>query len=314
MIELNDVYLEIADRCFSSCVMCDTKSQDNKKLMPNNANHILSLLKTLGCKKVRFTGKEPMANEALPGYLMMCRNKGMSTDVLTTLLGPEHMIPHLAHSDIIRVSLSSIGKDYHRYFGVHKWALFMRNFASLMEERSKVHDKKIIINYTIFSGNANFAAIDAFVSFINTMQKLHDVKFIVHFFPAMEITNSRNYDPALVHEMYEDVLHSAEFEYALTKDNFSVSMHSCDMGLTHWYITTDGDIYPCCMSGGELGQRRHKELLLGNVYTDSIEELSKEDNKRLKNLCNSTCSNCTPKYFKRMPTSFQTKVSCRTKR
>ena len=314
MIELNDVYLEIADRCFSSCAMCDTKSQDNTPLRSMNAQHIISLLRELRCKKVRFTGKEPMANDNLPEFLVMCREANMKTDVLTTLLGAAWMIPHLAHSDIIRVSLSNVGKNYHRYFGVHKWPLFMRNFSALMEERSKIFDKTIIINYTIFSGNAQQAEIDSFIAFINSMQKLYDVKFIVHFFPAMEIISSRNYDVELVHEMYEDSLKSAEFEHVLTKDNFSVNMHSCDMGLRHWYITTDGDIYPCCMSGGELGQRRHKELCLGNVYTSSYAELSDEHSKRLKNLCNSTCNNCTPKYFKQMPSSFQVHPTCRPKR
>ena len=313
MLELNDVYLEIADRCFSSCAMCDTKSQHNARLSIANARHIFTTLKTFNCKKVRFTGKEPMANSELPDFLVMCRKEGMHTDVLTTLLGPEWMIPYLANSDIIRVSLSNIGRNYHRYFGVHKWPLFMRNFSALIEERSKVFDKTIIVNYTIFSGNAYYSEISAFVAFINVMQKLHNIKFIVHFFPAMEIIGSRNYDAVMIHEMYENELKSAEFAHVLTKDNFSVQMHSCDMGRRHWYITTDGDIYPCCMSGGELGQRRHKELLLGNIYTSSIEELGDESSKHLSNLCNPTCSNCTPKYFKQMPQSFRVQPTCRTK-
>ena len=74
----------------------------------------------------------------------------------------------------------------------------------------------------------------------------------------------------------------------------------CHINKFHAHIKRNGDVYPCCMSGGEVGQSLQDYFKLGNIFKEDIKDIYCRNYDKFKgiNLAdNSICKECTMRYF-----------------
>lgn len=299
---LQEVYIEIGNACYAKCTTCEIPNQKSEQMTMDQYIRVISVLNKIGTKKVRLTGNEPLTNKLLGKFIEYAQSMSIEVDVLTTLLAPvTRIIDDYAKADKLRVSLSNVGDLYQDYFNVPHWDRFVRN----LEYLNSITNKTIHTNCTLYKGNATEEAAINIIEFMNYMVT-HGMKIHGAFFHSLHYGDHKpDYDQYAVTDMYNFLLEKhALFTYDTVAGLVTHKMSKCNVAGKKMYIKTNGDMYPCCMGGGELGQDTYDELKLGNAY-DMFNTGDHSYNILLDNLNNPTCNQCTPKYYSLMPESWR---------
>ena len=51
--------------------------------------------------------------------------------------------------------------------------------------------------------------------------------------------------------------------------------YPCIIPYLHWHVKSSGDVYPCCIMGGEVGQDLDPKFCFGNIFKDKLEVIYK---------------------------------------
>ncbi len=291
------IQMEISGRCVAKCVTCEVRNQgiEHHPSFGELRSAIINL-KEAGLRAIRLTGGEPLMADNFPGIVELCKQLGIYVSMTTTLLTKKKENREaLLNVDKFKVSLSAVGEEYHKFFGIDsKNFNIVRNNIDYLRENKR----KFSINYTLFEGNCTEESLMNFINFINDYKPNY-----VTFFPALERE----------HFNYLDMLANLGkcSKYCRFKSNIdTVSKHFarrkprtriiCYINKFHWHIKRNGDVYPCCMTGGEVGQHLSDRFVLGNIFKQDAEDIYRDsfDIFKGKNLAkNEICKSCTQRYL-----------------
>jgi len=275
-----------------------------KKYHPTAEENIAVFNKLNDCdvKSIRFTGGEPLLAPNYADLIEFCNFYQIQTSIITTLLTQSGAARNaLLDTDILKISLSAVGHNYTSFFGIDRsyFNLFDHNLTFL-----KQNDKEFEIYYTIFDGNCDLKHT---TDFINYIYKFNPKK--VHFFPAM----FKEHDRKQLEEVLKLIENTATFDNNASRvleafdlrDN--VENIKCHVNKFHMYIKSDGSVYPCCMTGGELGQGTSDVFYMGNIFRDRLTDIYKKNYGMMRLIDVSkckACKDCTFKY-KRLNDSYE---------
>ncbi len=290
---MKKVYVEIGNACFCKCVCCDIHDRPHKIMEIENFKSTVRNLKSMGFEQVRLAGNDPLTNKDFCKYVDIVYDEGLQCEVTTTLLTKKRTkVAALGIVDDLNISLSAVGSDYEKFFNVKKWDLFVINFCELMGIRGG--NKITTINYTITRETLDQ---DVFRRFILFMGSYVSNRLEVNIFPAIY------YDRPFTEEEKKKILQiygGIEHGFNLIYDFSEYEMHSCTIPKAELYVQVNGDVYPCCLSGGELGQSLESELLIGNILRGDQTVLFERTQKPMTGLNNQICNRCSQKYVKKM--------------
>jgi len=273
---VDKVYLEVGNKCFCKCITCNV--HHHRAMALPVARRAVDKLHDYGVKQIRLCGNDPLTYRYFNSLVKYIKSKGMEVSVTTTLLAKNIASKKLHLVDNLAVSLSAVGKHYNKFFIGGDWKLFKHNLSTV--------EQHIRINYTIYSNNISVKEIIKFILFCNGK----DVDVVIY--PMIDYDGYKW--GKMIHVKFKVLLMLlARFKYKYIPEYTKTRRTSCNVENNECYVKYNGDIYPCCMAGGEIGQQLYKELCLGNVFTDDLDEVF---SKKLMNLDNPTCSNCTQKY------------------
>lgn len=284
---MSSVYVEVGHKCYSICKSCDINDQPRPEIKMDAVNFekTLRILRQLGMnKQIRLTGYDPVSANFIAD--VMLRNLDFEFKILTTLL---RINPAVYIAKHLMVSLSATHEFYHEFFKVKKWELFVDNFDTVSLQR-----KDIELNVTLTDVLMRVKPMMKFVDFVNSRSSsIQRVQFF----------NSMNH-------AYQHELSREDFKYFASKllmpwdvewSSDGAPQRSCYVSRETIYVKLNGDVYPCCMAGGELGQNLVPSLKLCNIFDfeSDIPALKAILDAGLPHIPkNKICDHCTPKYIK----------------
>lgn len=283
-------YLEVGNQCFCNCVMCDIHKKPHEKIDYNVFTSRVDKLIENGFNQIRLAGNDPLTHSYILDMILYTKQKDAILDITTTLLSEDvEVIRCTSLADILRVSLFAVYDEYEKFYNVKKFDLLCSNLQRLQ------YSNRLIFNYTLVSGRKNNYSVEHANQLVDFVKTYINFNYIFNIFPAI------NYSSPLLSQDEKDEI--SDFLHVLKTnsiifvyiDQVYKKMSSCSVNSNSLYIRTDGDVYPCCMAGGEIGQELFPELLLGNIDKNSMQSII---SKKLVNLNNQTCNYCTPKYWR----------------
>ena len=272
-------YLEVGHACFCNCVTCSVP-----KAKPIELDVILKRIDKLGAfDTIRLAGHDPMSNPDIALIIDYIKDKGQKVDMTTTLLGglPENY----EIIDGLAVSMLGVEHAYSIFHGARTFDKFLVNLKCFQDVVYGV----FTLNYTfaIHEKEANFTDGNIFAFFDFCKSHLHPYASI-HLFPA--IRYDRDYTTEELAQMHKFYMYTKYLSNPVTYFNQGLRMKKhCPAADQSLYVKLNGDCYPCCMAGGEIGQDLLPELLMGNIDTGKLKSITKVDNY--------ICDKCTPKYY-----------------
>lgn len=286
---MKSVYLEVGKKCYSICTSCnvnDAKRPD-KLMTLKEADSIVKLLNSIGYYKFRLAGYDPISFEH--SAALVSNNANSKFKMTTTLLRYDPVVELV---DELMISVSAVEEYYKDFFSVDHWDRFIDNFNVIASARSDIE-----ISCTLT--DALLSRTEPLVKFVNFIKEYSSSIKCVKFFDAITYGSSENKlnkDTFIEYINSSNIGTSVEFYWT---DN-CVKQTECYVTNETMYIKHNGDIYPCCMAGGEIGQDLLDELKVGNIfdYISRPEELKLLLKKPLVNLNNYICSSCTPAYLR----------------
>jgi len=292
---MRQAYLEIGNKCHCKCHMCDAHKHPSEEVPVDVVLRRIQALSSEGFNHIRLTGREPMAHPDFDKILNYMEANNVDIDITTTLLTPDmKLVERLSGISRIRVSLFAL-YDNHSYFyncSPKKWQIFMSNIKRL----SILRDDVIKFTYTLTEklGRPNYS-MHAAHDLIKFVRESGISKYRFEFFPDFKYINGipkkekkqmdsffRQIDGYVKHKSY---------------DIETKNIRTCSVPHHRLYVKNNGDVYPCCNAGGELGQSLPEEVLLGNIDTHQIEGMS---NSVITGIDNPICNNCTKKFYQLM--------------
>ncbi len=279
--EIDYLRISLTDLCNLRCVYCMPKEGVNKK----EHNEILSFERiieivkatvTLGIKKVRLTGGEPLVRK---GIIKICQDianiKGIETLAITTngiLLKKYAKELYCAGVNRLNISLDTLNKD--KYFRITRGG----NIDDVLEglkEAKRVGFKQIKINCVLIK-NFNDDEIIDFANFAK------DNDLDIRFIELMPIGEARDLKdsflsndeillkiPELIPLTYDGVSKQYGFKNSRGKISLiSPLSHSFCTTCSRIRLTSDGKIKPCLHSDAEID--------LNNLHGEELVKKLKE--------------------------------------
>ncbi len=289
-----EAYLEISNKCYCRCVMCDMYKQHVEAVPLPRAQYRLLTLKGAGFNQVRITGKEPMLYPWFHELIDWMVDSSFDIDMTTTLLTSDpYKISKLKDFYKLRISLFAMYEQHSAFYNIRNaFGTILRNIVLLRE----LYPNTIYFNYTLteLENDSNFTKQSA-VNMQRFIKETGLTRYCFNIFPEFQ------YKKGITDEMTYRI-----YEFTRLLDSYGIvhdtclyhPMHrtECDVNRHRIFIKHDGSAYPCCMASGEVGQATESQVLLGNIDTDSMDKLMLP----LSNLDNPICKWCTPKYFNLM--------------
>jgi len=235
-----------------------------------------------------------MAHAHIGLILDSLKHLGTEVDITTTLLTPypEHVM-QLSNIHKLRISLFALYRAHARFYNTspNKWHTFVRNMLILANRRTK----KIKFTYTLTEkdGVPNYTS-DCAYDIIKFVNEINMSNYTFEFFPDFKYINC----------VPSDVAKRVSNFISILQDNVNFKLYTietkkiqfCTVAEHRIYVKNNGDCYPCCNTGGEIGQDVPEETFLGNIDHRPVSDMSQVQ----LHVNNPTCNNCTKKFYKLM--------------
>ena len=292
-------YMEIGTGCFARCKTCDIHDKDRiHHVSYSDRLRTIRELMHWGFTEVRFTGYDPLTYERLQHLTQEIHYWNIKKVINTTLLSAnlDDIVTCALYDEVI-VSLSAVGDKYEEFFGVDRFHVLDKNLRSLLA----ITSGKVTINYVV-TKDTRREDLFKFTEYMNSIKHFGLGKLNVMFFPELRYDDYWDNWPTDQMDCW-----LAGFKYKLLADGIPTTwtpsfkgkkIDYCCVFKQRLYIRSNGDVHPCCNSGGEIGQTVYDETCLGNILKDDINALI--DNKAFIKVNNEVCNRCTPKYYRLM--------------
>lgn len=273
------VSVEIGHSCYSRCLSCNTYNQKNTK--PSFEIIISRIDKLLdhGFTKIRLTGLEPTTHPQFIDIVKYLKENGATSRVTTTLTYPDDVISKTLNDvDILRVSIHGVYNHYRIFHGSNNFDRLLKNLKSV---------NTLTYYYTLIKLENLRNYTEVFATNLIKFYKEYPHPFEFFQMHGTEIMET---------DAFFQILHDFDIPFTYTP-NVSVKRSTCTVMSEKLYVKDNGDVYPCCMAGGEVGNSLERQVLLGNIDTETLRKMC---SKKLTGLDNPICDNCTPKYSRLM--------------
>jgi molybdenum cofactor biosynthesis enzyme MoaA len=293
-------YLEVGEHCYARCISCDVYTQHrgyefySKVLTLEQNIQIIKDLIERGFSEVRFTGRDPLTYGEFEELTEDIHYLKIKKVINTTLLAQEiSAIELCALYDEVIVSLSAVGNQYQSFFGVDKFHILDKNLRTL----TAISSGQVTLNYVVTKMNCDMESLNAFFDYVMSLFCQKSILQIM-FFPELKY-NDEVYSQESINEINDNVIKIQDdfirsgITTIYTPSFGGKKINKCSVMDRRLYIKSNGDVFPCCNTGGELGQKIYEECCLGNIKTFDFKTTSISVN-------NSVCSRCTPKYYELM--------------
>jgi len=293
------IQLEISNSCVAKCVTC--KYRDQKITSEKTSEDIIKIINDMakkGLRAIRLTGGEPIIAPGFPEIVNCCIDNKLKTSITTTLLTEKISHISLLKNMNVKLSLSCVEDEYKNFFQIdNNWFKLVKRNLDILRNLKK----RFSVNYTIFDKNYSVSSIEKFVNFINPYHPNY-----VTFFPAL---NYKEVPEKIQKEIVENFkklssimkfksnARTIEKHFIRRKERKNIV---CHINKFHAHIKRNGDVYPCCMSGGEIGQELLDMFKMGNIFEEDIQTIYERnyDMFKGKNLANNPiCKECTQRYL-----------------
>jgi radical SAM protein with 4Fe4S-binding SPASM domain len=294
------IQFEISDKCTARCITCKIREQDTgKKYVPSEDDYeqVIRTFRFAGVSHVRLTGGEPLLSKHFPFIVNHLVENKITASITTTLLtkDKENLSALLNLNSIIKVSCSAVGENFNSFYQIDN------KYFDLMTENMKFlrnNKRRFSVNYTVFKDNYQKSAIRDFVDFINQFSPHY-----VTFFPAIG-NDVERFEEKVVSNI-ASIKHLMKFKSNVSTiakhfERRKIKTKVCHANKFTAHIKYNGDMYPCCMTGGEVGQKLFSNFLMGNIFHEDIRKIYRnkyemfEDRKILNN---PVCDDCTERYM-----------------
>lgn len=299
------VMLELTNHCNLHCITCAREYQYGQEMSLGHMNfekfkYLIDQLYPY-VDSIGLTGLgEPLLYEQLPEALayIKSKNKGIITSISTnaSLKNTPLLIEKIRqHTDTLQISMDGIGEVYEKVRKNGNFKLFCQNLEKI-SELCQESDTDLMINLVLVK--ENFHQMTDILHFANEM-KIRFVNFTL--FNLASVTGLQNdyyqlYHSPVFQELFQKTIMESrkfkEMEFTYWDYKTESGFRKCPFPWTHFYITWDGYLVPCC------AKPFPKELHFGNVFEmplmDCLNSKAFQDFRRLwyKNLSPRFCKNC----------------------
>jgi MoaA/NifB/PqqE/SkfB family radical SAM enzyme len=239
-----------------------------------------------GFTEIRFTGREPLTNRDL--IPLMNYHTGFSYTVLSTLLSPPETMEVMRRATTRKVSLTTVFDGYNMYHRGGNWSVFLKNFYQLNSDVQG--DLEIYSTITAELLN-NIDYIKSTALFLNSLMYTPRQWSL---FPAYD-RQGIYVSEAKRASIEELLLQVYQGDLTVSRTAIQKNPEVCHAPAHTIYITNSGNIFPCCMAGGEVGRSTEGHLMLGTLNKDG--SLPKYEKQLLVGWIG-LCDSCTEKYRK----------------
>ena len=275
-------WIELTSECNLSCIHCYGKFgkvKDKSNITLDTWKHIISDLKSMGCKTIEFIGGEPTIKHELIELLYYCSELDIKPIVFTngTLINEPLVKAFKDNNTSIMISLYSSDSSTHDSVTSVEGSFARTNecIKQLVKQGIRVTTSTILMN-----NNQNDA--QRTIDYVKNIGVQH-VK--VDFIRNNDLDSLEPSD--IVKKKF--MINKPNFDTNLSEFNINFYYNSC------WYgkiaITSEGIVIPCVFS---------RNNTLGDIKQNSIEDILNNSYKRLlENFCLSNiveCSRCEFRY------------------
>jgi MoaA/NifB/PqqE/SkfB family radical SAM enzyme len=288
---LKTAYLEVGNKCFCRCKMCEAHLTERIEIGELDFVTRIDKLSQV-FERIRLAGNDPLTHPRVLDMVRYLRDRKLYTQIVTTLLATNtNSLSAAVECDHLKVSMPGLFHKYDEIIGLARWSLFNKNIHKVCELRYANGLPGVIFNYTFVKEN-NYTMEDAedLIGFIQGLT--YHTK--VEFFPALYY--DQDWQPFEILEIIRFLKYVSHYIPIDFPGFTTYRARYCDLNTDNLYVKCNGDVYTCCMAGGEIGQEPVEELRIGNIDTDTIQYLTSP--ARGRDVDNYICDMCTPKYYK----------------
>jgi MoaA/NifB/PqqE/SkfB family radical SAM enzyme len=170
--------------------------------------------------------------------------------------------------DNLRISLSAVKQFYNTYFQINnKWFDVVDSNLRLLLDNGK----HLRIDYLLSERTCRKEQLAEFINYVNELTEIYGAKRVGRVTYIKELGSAYKGD---VTEALAELRHLEKFnsnsDFALTRyieEQNKPLPPKCLIARYHMFVKSNGDTYPCCVSGGEVNENFDARLKLGNMLS-----------------------------------------------
>jgi MoaA/NifB/PqqE/SkfB family radical SAM enzyme len=299
---VKSIQLEILSDCPCKCVMCKQwKEREQSYIEPEKLTAFFKEYKRLGGCQISITGGDPIYYKDF--VKVFSQDHDLRFDITTTLItNDKEKLDLLSKFKLIIVSISGADEMYKNIHGINAYDLVIKNLTYLREKGLKFKLNTILSNDNL----TDLSWVEKYVNDMNILQPKY-VTFLQNLFSDENLKN--------VSEFMKIINSKATFKHSNCSSDGRKNKSGkekkfqkckCIVPYLHWHVKPTGDVYPCCIAGGEVGQDLDKSFCFGNIFVDGLDVIYKNgtdfvdklnENIYDKDLCKHMCANGVRYYL-----------------
>jgi MoaA/NifB/PqqE/SkfB family radical SAM enzyme len=268
---VRSIQLETLSGCACKCVMCKQWEDRIQYTMENDQlTKFLNDYKRLGGLQVNLTGGDPLYHKDF--VKTFSQDFGLRFDVTTTLITYDREKLNLLNKfKLLIVSISGAESMYEKVHGINAYELVKKNLIYIRKKGINFKTNTVLNKVNL----ENLDWVEPFIELMNLLQPKF-VTLIQNLFDEGSFSNINE-----VVKMFKD---KALFKFSNAsmgdrnknrKKEPTAKKYKCIIPYLHWHVKANGDVYPCCIMGGEVGQNLNSDFCFGNIFKDKLEDIYK---------------------------------------
>jgi MoaA/NifB/PqqE/SkfB family radical SAM enzyme len=285
------VNFSLTDQCNFNCEYCETAIRNSRELELNDIIYIIDQLKQCGCKRIGFTGGEPLLRKDLKeiiDYAKRCR-------IITTLSSNGSLIVEKINEikklDMLNVSLNGPEPVHNHQSGRDSFKRVVEGIKIAQGHKIKVCTTTVLTKYN--TGKKCLEAILALakrMGFFCFFQPLCDSRLSLKEkkWPLPDPQEFRNALDYLILQKTAGLPVGnsiSGLSYFRNGWEYPAKKKKCWAGKAFFYIDTDGRLYSC------LGMIKHKRCI--DLSGRNLREVLQTEKFTLPDRCDCWCSTFT---------------------
>lgn len=253
------IYVEILNYCNLNCPFCVKTKKKNKEMSTSEFSHILDEIKPYTDYIYLHVQGEPLLHRNINEIINISKEKGFHINLTTngTLINDSFDLSNLRQ---INISLQAKYNDLNYY----------NNIINLIKR-----NKDTYISLRVWGS--------------------FDESFAIKYFEEKLNTKCVKSPYGKSHKLLDHVFFSIDEEFTWPSLDlpFVSDVGTCEGGISHLGILSDGTVVPCCLD-------KDGVISLGNIFTDSFEDILSSDryvnyltNLKCKKLTEELCKKCS---------------------
>jgi MoaA/NifB/PqqE/SkfB family radical SAM enzyme len=268
---VRSIQLEVLSGCACKCVMCKQwQDRISYTMSPEQLETFFKDYKRLGGLQINLTGGDPLYYKDF--VKVFSQDFGLRLDITTTMItNDKEKLDLLSKFKLITLSISGVGDTYKKIHGVDAYEMVKNNLIYIRKKGMNFKTNTVLSKENL----ENIDWVEPFIEDMNLLQPKF-VTLIQNLFDEGSFTNIAD-----VVKIFND---KAKFKFSnasmgdrnkTRKKEPTFKKYACIVPYLHWHIKSSGDVYPCCIMGGEVGQDLDPNFCFGNIFKDKLEDIYK---------------------------------------